>query len=316
MSSASHAVRVRDVVKTFGHLRALDGVSLEFEEGMVYALLGPNGAGKTTLIRVLTTLLEPDSGTVEVGGIDALRNPVAVRAAIGLAGQFAAVDDYLTGRENLRIVGELYNLPPREARKRADEVLERIHLTEAADRPVGTYSGGMRRRLDIAASLVGRPRVLFLDEPTTGVDPRSRLDLWKLIEELVEDGTTVLLTTQYLEEADQLSDRIGVIQGGRLVIEGTADELKSALGGDVIELTVKDRAVIAAAEAVQAAIDAAPEIESAMIRVPAPDGGHSLAAVVKALDTRGIQPIDLALRRPTLDEVFLALTSETGGGDR
>lgn len=316
MSSASHAVRVRDVVKTFGHLRALDGVSLEFEEGMVYALLGPNGAGKTTLIRVLTTLLEPDSGTVEVGGIDALRNPVAVRAAIGLAGQFAAVDDYLTGRENLRIVGELYNLPPREARKRADEVLERIHLTEAADRPVGTYSGGMRRRLDIAASLVGRPRVLFLDEPTTGVDPRSRLDLWKLIEELVEDGTTVLLTTQYLEEADQLSDRIGVIQGGRLVIEGTADELKSALGGDVIELTVEDRAVIAAAEAVQAAIDAAPEIESAMIRVPAPDGGHSLAAVVKALDTRGIQPIDLALRRPTLDEVFLALTSETGGGDR
>ncbi|HEX7099677.1 MAG TPA: ATP-binding cassette domain-containing protein [Acidimicrobiia bacterium] len=316
MWSSSHAVRVRDVVKTFGKVTALDGVSLEFEEGMVYALLGPNGAGKTTLIRVLTTLIEPDSGTVEVAGVDAAKDPVGVRAAIGLAGQFAAVDDYLTGRENLRMVGKLYNLSSKEARRRADEVLERIHLTEASDRQVGTYSGGMRRRLDIAASLVGRPRILFLDEPTTGVDPRSRLDLWHLIEELVRDGTTVLLTTQYLEEADQLSDRIGVIDRGRLVTEGTADELKAALGGDMIELTVEEAAVAEAAEAVRAVIDGPVEIEMPVIRVAAPNGADSLTAVVKALDARDVHPIDLSLRRPTLDEVFLALTGEGPSGVR
>lgn len=316
MWSSSHAVRVRDVVKTFGKVTALDGVSLEFEEGMVYALLGPNGAGKTTLIRVLTTLIEPDSGTVEVAGVDAAKDPVGVRAAIGLTGQFAAVDDYLTGRENLRMVGKLYNLSSKEARRRADEVLERIHLTEASDRQVGTYSGGMRRRLDIAASLVGRPRILFLDEPTTGVDPRSRLDLWHLIEELVRDGTTVLLTTQYLEEADQLSDRIGVIDRGRLVTEGTADELKAALGGDMIELTVEEAAVAEAAEAVRAVIDGPVEIEMPVIRVAAPNGADSLTAVVKALDARDVHPIDLSLRRPTLDEVFLALTGEGPSGVR
>ena len=230
-------VRVENIVKTFGKtVKALDGVSLEFEPGIVFGLLGPNGAGKTTLIRVLTTLLRADSGYAEVAGIDVASDPVAARTHIGLAGQFAAVDDYLTGRENVEMVGRLYNLSTNDAKKRADELLKRIHLDEAADRTVRTYSGGMRRRLDLAASLVGRPEVIFLDEPTTGIDPQSRLDLWDLIRDLVSGGTTVLLTTQYLDEADQLANRIGVIDRGKLIAQGTGDQLKDEMGGSVIEL--------------------------------------------------------------------------------
>jgi ABC-2 type transport system ATP-binding protein len=269
-------VRAEDVVKTFGRVRALDGVSLEFEPGIVYGLLGPNGAGKTTLIRVLTTLLRPDSGRAWVAGIDVLHDPTTARTHLGLAGQFAAVDDYLTGRENVEMVGRLYNLSPAEARRRTAEVLERIHLADAADRPVRTYSGGMRRRLDLAASMVGRPQVLFLDEPTTGIDPRSRTDIWGLILDMVAGGTTILLTTQYLDEADQLTARVAVIDQGRLVTEGTPEELK--------------------------------------VTIPAPDGSRTLLEVVRRVTEAGITPDDIALRKPTLNDVFLALTGREAEG--
>ena len=304
----THAVHVEGVVKTFGDVRALDGVSLAFEPGIVYGLLGPNGAGKTTLIRVLTTLLRPDSGRVEVEGVDVLGNPKEVRARIGLGGQYAAVDEFLTGRENIEMVGRLYNLPRTEIRSRTDEVLERIRLTEAADRTVRTYSGGMRRRLDLAASMVGRPSVLFLDEPTTGVDPRSRSDLWDLIRELVAGGTTLLLTTQYLEEADYLADRIGVIDEGRLIVEGTSDELKGKLGGDVIALTVNDEDRDRTVDVLGRLAGEAPTEHRGLISIPAPTGTQTLTAVVRALDDAGIEAKDLALRKPTLDDVFLTLT--------
>ena len=235
-------VRAEQVEKRFGNIHALAGVSLEIEAGIIYALLGPNGAGKTTLIRVLATLLRPDGGTATVAGIDVVRDPVAVRDRIGLAGQFAAVDEYLTGREAVEMIGRLYNLSPRTARDRAAEVLERFSLAADADRLVRTYSGGMKRRLDLAASLVGQPDVLFLDEPTTGIDPRSRLEVWALIRDLVGSGTTVLLTTQYLDEADQLANRIGVIHEGKLISEGTGNELKDRLGGAVIQIEVPEEA--------------------------------------------------------------------------
>jgi len=308
-------VRVENVVKTFGDIHALDGVSLEFEPGIIYGLLGPNGAGKTTLIRVLTTLLKPDSGRAWVAGIDVVGNANEARHHIGLAGQFAAVDDYLTGRENVEMVGLLYNLGAAEARRRADEVLERIHLTDAADRPVKTYSGGMRRRLDLAASMVGRPQVLFLDEPTTGIDPRSRIDLWDLIRDLVDGGTTILLTTQYLEEADNLAARIAVIDQGRVITEGTGDELKDRLGGAVVELSVP------AAER-QAAITAIGEIsgdhasfEPSRQKISiAATGPATLTEVVRRLDGASITPDDIALRKPTLDDVFLSLTGHIADG--
>ena len=235
-------VRAEQVEKRFGNIHALAGVSLEIEAGIIYALLGPNGAGKTTLIRVLATLLRPDGGTATVAGIDVVHDPVAVRNRIGLAGQFAAVDEYLTGREAVEMIGRLYNLSPRTARDRAAEVLERFSLAADADRLVRTYSGGMKRRLDLAASLVGRPDVLFLDEPTTGIDPRSRLEVWALIRDLVGSGTTVLLTTQYLDEADRLANRIGVIHEGKLISEGTGNQLKDRLGGAVIHIDVPDEA--------------------------------------------------------------------------
>lgn len=320
-------VRAENVVKTFGTVRALDDVSLEFEPGIVYGLLGPNGAGKTTLIRVLTTLLRPDSGRAWVAGVDALADPATARTRLGLAGQFAAVDDYLTGRESVEMIARLYDLPRDEARRRADDVLERIHLTDAADRPVRTYSGGMRRRLDVAASMVGRPRVLFLDEPTTGIDPRSRIDLWDLIQDLVETGTTVLLTTQYLDEADQLAARIGVIDHGRLIAEGTPEELKDKVGGSVVELTVPD-AHRGRTLAVLASLDGdRPTVEpsSKRITLAAPRGAATLTATVRALDDAGIAPDDITLRRPTLDDVFLTLTGHVaedeaaagnGGGRR
>lgn len=305
-------VRVENIVKTFpkANVVALDGVSLEFEAGIVYGLLGPNGAGKTTLIRVLTTLLRADSGYAEVAGVDVAADPTSARTLIGLAGQFAAVDDYLTGRENVEMVGRLYNLSSSDAKQRADDILRRIHLSDAADRPVRTYSGGMRRRLDLAASLVGRPRVLFLDEPTTGIDPQSRIDLWDIIKDLVTGGTTVLLTTQYLDEADQLADRIGVIDNGKLIAQGTGNELKDQMGGSVIELHVADDVRSDAIEALAAVSTEVPTFDQyhSSLRLPAPDGSQTLLNVVRRLDERGIAVQDVALHKPTLDDVFLTLT--------
>jgi ABC-2 type transport system ATP-binding protein len=304
-------VRVEEVRKTFGgKVRALDGVSLAFEPGIIYGLLGPNGAGKTTLIRILTTLLEPDSGSAWVAGIDVVRDPVGVRRRIGLAGQSAAVDEFLTGRENVEMIGLLYGLTAAEARRRAAEVLEGIQLSEAADRAARTYSGGMRRRLDLAASLVGRPQVLFLDEPTTGIDPRSRLDVWGLIRDLVREGTTVLLTTQYLDEADTLANRIAVIDHGRLIGEGTADDMKNRTGGAVIEVSVdeaqRDEAIRALAGLDGPSLDHL----TGRISLPAPQGSRTLLEAVRLLANAGIAPDDVALHKPTLDDVFLALTGQ------
>ncbi|AXV05948.1 Methionine ABC transporter ATP-binding protein [Euzebya pacifica] len=306
-------IRVEGITKSFGDVHALRGVDLEVAEGTVLGLLGPNGAGKTTLVRVLTTLLQPTSGRATVAGLDVVEQAQALRSQIGLAGQYAAVDGDLTGRENLVMVGRLYRLGKAEAARRADEVLERISLTEASTRPVKTYSGGMRRRLDLAASLVGRPRVLFLDEPTTGLDPRSRIELWQLITELVGDGTSLLLTTQYLEEADQLADRIAVIDHGSLIAEGTADELKATLGGDVIELRVADPARTEDAAAALAGIAVETprtDVDAGEVVVPVADGATKLIAAVRALDAASVELLDIQLRRPTLDEVFLTLTAD------
>ncbi len=305
-------VEAENLVQTFGGtVMALDDISVSFEPGIIYGLLGPNGAGKTTLIRVLTTLLVPDSGRAFVAGTDVLKDPAATRTKIGLAGQYAAVDGYQTGRENLIMVGQLYNLSKKQAKARADDVLEKIALTDAAHRQVSTYSGGMRRRLDLAASIVGHPEVLFLDEPTTGIDPRSRLGLWELIQELVRDGTTLLLTTQYLEEADRLANRIGVIDHGRLIAEGTSDQLKTQVGGDVIEIHSNEelQAVAAALESLHTEIPVV-DVGRKTVTIPAPRAAASLLEAVRALDDAGIEIHDVALRRPTLDDVFLTLTGK------
>jgi ABC-2 type transport system ATP-binding protein len=304
-------IEVEGVRRSFGDVQALAGVDLQVQQGTVLGLLGPNGAGKTTLVRVLTTLLRPDAGRATVAGLDVVADTMRLRSIIGLAGQYAAVDPDMHGRENLVMVGRLYHLTKAEAIRRADEVLERIGLTEAAGRPVKTYSGGMRRRLDLAASLVGRPTVLFMDEPTTGLDPRSRMDLWALISELVADGTTLLLTTQYLEEADQLADTIAVIDHGSVIAEGTADELKQRSGGDVLQLTVADRRLVDDAVAVLAGLGAeTPRSDRATgeVQLPTDRGAAVLVEAVRGLDAAGIAIADLALRRPTLDEVFLSLT--------
>lgn len=306
------AVVADSIFKTYkdADVPALAGVSLTIEQGKIYALLGPNGAGKTTLIRVLSTLLKPDSGRAIVNGIDVAEDPIRVRSHIGLGGQYAAVDEFLTGRENVVMVGRLYNLSPAEASSRAAEVLERINLVDAADRPVRTYSGGMRRRLDLAASLVGRPDVLFLDEPTTGIDPGSRVDIWDLIEDLVSGGTTLLLTTQYLEEADYLADRIGVIDEGSLIAEGTADELKSDIGGVVVHLHVADDDRERARTAILESTGTSPlsaELHDFLV-IPAPDGSRNLVDVVRAMDGAAIPIDDVQLHKPTLDDVFLSLT--------
>lgn len=303
-------VDVRDVHKNFGEVEALRGVTLGFERGVVYGLLGPNGAGKTTLINVLATLLKPDAGSAHVSGIDVTADPQGVRRKIGLAGQFAAVDDYLTGRETVIMVGQLYGLPIAEARRRADDVLDRFQLTDAANRQAKGYSGGMRRRLDLAASLVGEPEILYLDEPTTGIDPASRVDIWDLIKELVAGGTTVLLTTQYLEEADELADRIGVINDGRLIREGTADELKDSMGHNVIRLRVRDENA-SDAQAILGRVGTV-EVEShSTFTIPALAGNRTLLDLVRRLDEHDIEPLDLALQRPSLDDVFLSLTGRT-----
>jgi ABC-2 type transport system ATP-binding protein len=307
---ADPIVATDDIKKCFGKIEALVGVSLEIEKGIIYGLLGPNGAGKTTLIRILSTLLKPDSGTARVAGIDVVADPPGVRAKIGFGGQYAAVDEFLTGRENLVMVGELFNLPSGEAKRRADELLERITLIEAADRQVKTYSGGMRRRLDLAASLVGRPEVLFLDEPTTGIDPKSRIDLWDLITDVVDAGTTLLLTTQYLDEADYLADRIGVIDYGRLIAEGTASELKALVGGEVVEIAVSEEQRATVLDAVRHVSSEEPLVDerNGNVCIPAPKGVATLVDAVRVLDDIGIEPHDIALREPTLDDVFLNLT--------
>lgn len=297
-------VAVSDARKRFGpDVTALDGVDLEIPSGGVFALLGPNGAGKTTLIRVLATLLAPDSGTVRVAGYDVAADPAAVRAAIGLAGQYAAVDDYLTGTENLEMVGRLYGLGAREARRRAAEILGSFGLTESACRYAKTYSAGMRRRLDLAASLVGRPALLILDEPTTGIDPASRREVWDMVAHLVADRTTVLLTTQYLEEADQLADRIAVIDHGRIISEGTSDELKDHTGGTVVEIELAEADRSTAATILSAAAE-----DGNGLLLPAPRGYDDLRTALNALDAHDIQPTGVALRKPTLDDVFLELT--------
>lgn len=302
------AVEVEEVTKAFGQTIALDSLSLAFEPGIVYGLLGPNGAGKTTIIRVLATLLRPTTGRAHVFGKDVVKDANQVRSRIGLAGQYAAVDEFQTGRENVEMIGKLYNLSARDARHRADEVLERIRLTDAADRQVRTYSGGMRRRLDLAASMVGRPDLLFLDEPTTGIDPRSRIDLWELIEDLVKEGTTVLLTTQYLDEADRLADRIGVIDHGRLIAEGSESELKLQVGGEVVETKVLPENLEKSIDAIQSTTRHEVRVSGQVITVPADEGSLTLAGVIRALDEVGVHPADIGLRRPTLNDVFLALT--------
>jgi ABC-2 type transport system ATP-binding protein len=303
-------VVVESLVKTFnGSVRALDGVSFEIPRGTVLGLLGPNGAGKTTAVRVLTTLLKPDSGRAEVAGVDVLAHPEAARRVMGLAGQSAAVDEMLTGKENLVLVGRLNHLNRPDCRARASVLLEQFGLVDAADRTLKTYSGGMRRRLDLAAALVANPPVLFLDEPTTGLDPRSRNDLWAVIEGLVADGVTVLLTTQYLEEADRLANQICVVDHGRVIAEGTAAELKASLGGSVVEVALADERIAADAMTALAGIaDSAPTRDEAVVRVAASAGPATLTNVVRALDAAGVDAVGLQLRQPSLDDVFLSLT--------
>jgi len=309
------AIAAEGLVKIYrsrkSEVRALDGLDLTVAEGTVVGLLGPNGAGKTTTVRILTTLLRPDSGHATVAGFDVVRQAQQIRRLIGLSGQYAAVDENLTGRENLWLFGRLYHLPSDVARRRANELLEEFELTDAADRVVKTYSGGMRRRLDLASALTGNPRILFLDEPTTGLDPRGRLGMWDVIRGLVREGVTLLLTTQYLEEADALANTIAVVDRGRIIARGTSDELKAQVGGERIEVVVHSRADIARAIGVLAS-DGGGEhtIDEHMrkITVPAKGGAHRLAQVVRELDDAQITIDDIGLRRPTLDDVFLSLT--------
>src|SRR5918911_66262 len=304
-----HAIEATGIEKRFGAVRALDGVDLVAPHGSVLGLLGPNGAGKTTMVRILATLLKPDAGTARVAGFDVVADAQELRSHIGLAGQYAAVDENLTGLENLEMVGRLYHMSRRAARARAAELLERFDLADAAGRPSRTYSGGMRRRLDLAAALVARPPVLFLDEPTTGLDPRSRFDLWEMIEARVAGGTTVLLTTQYLDEADRLADSIAVIDNGTVIAEGTADELKDRVGGERIELTLEDGDQCRDAIGVLASMsDERPTAEDGIVRVVPRERRGALAEAVRRLDEHDVVIDDIALRRPTLDDVFLTLT--------
>jgi ABC-2 type transport system ATP-binding protein len=302
-------ISARGLVKRYGEVTALAGIDLTVPQGTVLGLLGPNGAGKTTAVRILTTLLDADEGQATVAGIDLRRDPEAVREQIGLSGQSAAVDEYLTGFENLEMVGQLYGMRRKEARARATELLEEFTLTDAGGRPVKTYSGGMRRRLDLAASLVARPPVLFLDEPTTGLDPRSRTELWDVIRDLVSGGTTLLLTTQYLEEADRLADEIVVIDTGRIIAQGTADQLKDQVGGERVEMTVLDAARVQDARTVLATIALGEVVADGRTLTAQVSGGtQALRSALRGLEEAGVEVSEFGLRRPTLDDVFLSLT--------
>lgn len=309
----SKAFEINNLVKYFGSVHALDGVTLAAEEATIFGLLGPNGAGKTTIVRVLSTLLEPDKGTVKVHGINVVDDPNKVRETIGLAGQFAAVDEYLTGYENVFMVGRLYGLSRKEAKKRSMDLLERFDLVDASNRPVRTYSGGMRRRLDLGASLIGQPKILFLDEPTTGLDPATRLDLWSIIRDLVKNGTSILLTTQYLEEADELCDQISVVNKGKVIAEGTSDSLKAKLGGDIIEFELgKASDESKARSAVTKFAKSKPTFDEATLefKIPVKEGSKSLMVIVQALNDAKLEVSSLSLHRPSLDDVFLSLTGE------
>ncbi|WP_406725829.1 ATP-binding cassette domain-containing protein [Streptomyces sp. GD-15H] len=312
------AIYAEGLVKAFGDVKALDGVDLDVPESTVLGLLGPNGAGKTTSVRCLTTLLRPDRGKAVVAGIDVLKHPDAVRRSIGLSGQFAAVDEYLTGRENLQMVGQLYQMRAKAAKARADELLEQFHLADAADRTAKTYSGGMRRRLDLAAALVVSPPVMFMDEPTAGLDPRNRQQLWDVIKQLVSGGTTLLLTTQYLEEADHLAHDIAVVDHGRVIAQGTSDQLKARTGGERVEVVVHQREHIQTASEVLNGFgkgDVKVEDHMRKLTVPVTGGAKLLAEVIRELDVRGIEIDDIGLRRPTLDDVFLSLTGHAAEAD-
>jgi ABC-2 type transport system ATP-binding protein len=315
MADVIRAVGLR---KTYGDIHALDGLDLAVPEGTVTALLGPNGAGKTTAVRILATVLDADEGFAEVAGIDVRKDPNGVRSRIGLSGQFAAVDEYLTGYENLEMVGQLYGLGRKPSRDRARELLEMCSLAESADRPVKTYSGGMRRRLDVAGALVARPPVLFLDEPTTGLDPRSRTDLWEMIVELVKQGATLLLTTQYLEEADRLANDIVVIDHGRTIAQGTADQLKARVGGECVEIAVGAGADLPAARALLQQLgsgDVVVDEHTRRLTAPVTGGAGVLMEALRGLDALHIAVVDIALRRPTLEDVFLTLTGHSTAED-
>ena len=304
----SIAIEANNLVKHYGEVKALDGLSLKVEQGSVFGLLGPNGAGKTTTVRVLTTLLTPDSGSAFVSGVDVINDPVHAREIMGLSGQSATVDENLTGVENLVMLGRLFRLPRKEANEKAIELLERFNLTDASKRIVKTYSGGMRRRLDLAASLIANPNILFLDEPTTGLDPRSRIMMWDVIKGLVSSGTTVLLTTQYLEEADQLADKIAVIDKGKVIAQGTADELKTQVGGERIDVVVDETKAQLAADALKNIASGPVVVEGEHVQAPVTGGGVKVVDAVRALDAASIVIKEIQLRRPTLDDVFLTLT--------
>ncbi|MFI9548251.1 ATP-binding cassette domain-containing protein [Streptomyces sp. NPDC052016] len=309
---ADPAITVEGARKKYGEKHALDGLDLRVARGTVHGVLGPNGAGKTTLVRILSTLLRPDAGRIEVAGHDVVREAYAVRRRIGLLGQHAALDEELGGRQNLELFGRLHHLGARRARARADELLGRFDLTDTGRKPVRQYSGGMRRRLDLAASLITEPEVLFLDEPTTGLDPRGRAEVWSAVRSLAGGGTTVLLTTQYLEEADQLADRISVVDAGRVIAQGSADELKAAVGGDRVDVVLRDAGQLGAAVVLLPLAGVSVDPDRRLLSAPVTDRMAALTGVVRALEEAGIEAEDVALRRPTLDEVFLHLT----GGDR
>jgi ABC-2 type transport system ATP-binding protein len=307
----SYSFEIKNLIKKYGETTVLDGVSMHAEEGTVFGLLGPNGAGKTTIVKILSTILDFNSGSVKVNGIDVKNDPKQVRKNIGLGGQFSAVDEYLTGYENIFMVGRLYGLSRSVAKQRTEELLSGFKLTDVMHKQVKTYSGGMRRKLDLGASLIGRPKILFLDEPTTGLDIGTRLDLWNIIKDLVKSGTSILLTTQYLEEADELADKIAVVNKGKVIAEGTSQQLKSSLGGDIVEFQLqnisdKDKTFKAVSKFAKTKIDF--DEDSLMLRVPVATGSKGLMSIVQALNENKLTVSELSLHRPSLDDVFLSLT--------